>query len=54
MFLAYIGYQLKKFDLALEAAKKAAEFPEGAKEAKSMVHAIEDIIKEREAKKNKT
>lgn len=54
LFLAYIGYQVKKFDLALEAAQKAAEYPEGAKEAKSMVHAIEDIIKEREAKKNKT
>jgi len=54
LFLAYIGYQIKKFDVALEAAKQAATFPEGAKEGSSMVRAIEDIIKEREAKKNKT
>lgn len=53
LFLAYVGYELKKFDIALEAAKKAATFPEGAKDAQNMIKGIEDIIKEREAKKSK-
>ncbi|MBL9214866.1 MAG: tetratricopeptide repeat protein [Opitutaceae bacterium] len=53
LFLAYIAYELKKFDIAMEAAKKAAETPEGAKDGQSMVRAIEDILKDREAKKNK-
>jgi tetratricopeptide (TPR) repeat protein len=53
IFLAYIAYELKKYDVALTAAKKAAEYPEGAKDGKNMVRAIDDILKEREAKKNK-
>lgn len=53
LFLAYTGYQLKKFDIALEAARKAASYPEGAKEAANMVKALEDLMKDREAKKNK-
>ena len=53
IFLAYVAYELKKYDVAMEAAKKAAEFPEGAKDGKNMVRAIEDILKDREAKKNK-
>jgi len=55
MFLAYIGFELKKFDIALTAAKKAAESPEGAKDpqTKNMIKAIEETIKDREAKKNK-
>ena len=55
MFLAYIAFELKKFDIALSAAKKAAEFPEGAKDpqTQNMIKAIEETIKDREAKKNK-
>jgi tetratricopeptide (TPR) repeat protein len=53
LFLAYVGYQLKKYDIALDAAKHAAEFPEGAKDGKNMIKAIDDIMREREAKKNK-
>ncbi len=55
MFLAYIAFELKKYDIALDAAKKAAALPEGAKDpqTKSMIKAIEEMIKEREAKKNK-
>ena len=53
LFLAYISYELKKYDIALEAARKAAEFPEGAKDAQNMIKGIEDIVKDREAKKNK-
>jgi tetratricopeptide (TPR) repeat protein len=54
LFLAYVGYELNKFDIALDAAKQAAGFPEGAKDGQNMVKAIDDKIKEREAKKNKT
>lgn len=55
MFLAYIAFELKKFDIALNAAKKAAESPEGAKDpqTQTMIKAIEETIKDREAKKNK-
>jgi len=52
--LSYTAYQLKKFDIALEAAKKAAEFPEGAKDGNSMVKALEGIMQDREARKNKS
>jgi tetratricopeptide (TPR) repeat protein len=53
LLVAYTAYQLKKYEIALEAAKKAAEFPEGAKDGKNMAKALEDLIKDREAKKNK-
>jgi len=52
--LSYTAYQLKKFDIALEAAKKATEYPEGVKDGTAMVNALEGIIKDREAKKNKS
>jgi tetratricopeptide (TPR) repeat protein len=55
MYLAYISFELKKFDLALEAAQKAAALPEGAKDpqTQSMIKAIEETMKDREAKKAK-
>jgi tetratricopeptide (TPR) repeat protein len=53
LFLAYVAYEQKKFDIALEAAKKAAAIPEGAKDGGNMVKAIQDILKDREAKKSK-
>lgn len=55
MFLAYVAYELKKFDAALDAAKKALETPEGAKDpqTKSMIRAIEETIKDRAEKKAK-
>lgn len=53
LFLAYVAYELKKFDIALAAAKKAAEYPEGAKDAQNMIKAVEEIVKDREAKKSK-
>ena len=52
--LSYTAYQLKKFDIALEAAKKAAEYPEGAKDGGAMVKALEGIMQDREARKNKS
>jgi predicted Zn-dependent protease len=52
--LSYTAYQLKKFDVALEAAKKAAEYPEGVKDGGAMVKALEGIMQDREARKNKT
>lgn len=54
LFLAYVAYELKKFDIALDAAQKAAATPEGAKDGENMVKAIKDIIADREAKKAKT
>ena len=55
MYLAYIAFELKKFDVALDAAKKAAALPEGAKDpqTQAMITAIEDTIAAREAKKAK-
>ena len=53
LFLAYVAYETKKYDIALEAANKAATFPEGAKDGKNMAKAIEDIVKDREDKKKK-
>jgi tetratricopeptide (TPR) repeat protein len=53
LFLAYISYELKKFDIALQAARKAAEYPDGAKDAQNMIKGIDEILKDREAKKSK-
>ena len=55
MFLAYVSFELKKFDDALDAAKKARETPEGAKDpqTKNMIRAIEETIKDRAEKKAK-
>jgi tetratricopeptide (TPR) repeat protein len=54
-FMAYIAYELKKFDIALEAAQNAVATPEGSKDVqtKNLLKGIQDIIKEREAKKSK-
>lgn len=52
--LAYTAYNLQKYDIALEAARKAMEFPEGLKDGKNMADALDALIKDREAKKNKT
>lgn len=54
LFLAYVAYELKKFEIALEAAEKAAATTEGAKDGQNMVKAIKDIIADREAKKAKS
>jgi tetratricopeptide (TPR) repeat protein len=55
-YLAYVAYELKKFDIALEAAQKAVSDPEGAKDrqAQGLLKGIQDVMKEREAKKEKT
>lgn len=55
MFLAYVAFELKKFDISLEAAKNAAATPEGAKDpqTKSMIKAIEETLKDRAEKKAK-
>lgn len=53
LFLAYVAYELKKFEIALEAAKKAVATPEGAKDGQNMIRAIEDMMKDRESKKSK-
>lgn len=50
LFLAFIAYELKKFDIALDAAERAIATPEGKAEGTRMKQAIQDLIKEREAK----
>lgn len=52
--LAYIAYSLQKYDIALEAARKATDFPEGVKDGQNMAKALEDLIRDRENKKNRT
>jgi len=52
--LAYTAYSLQKYDIALDAARKATEFPEGVKDGTNMSKALEDLIRDREARKNKT
>ena len=52
LVLAYIAFELKRYDVALSAAKKAASFTEGVKDpqTQNMIKAIEETIKDREAK----
>ena len=50
LLVAWVAFELKKFDIALEAATKATSFPEGAKEGARMKSAIEEAKKDREAK----
>ncbi len=52
--LAYTAYSLQKYDIALTAARKAAEFPDGAKDGAAMAKALDGLISDREAKKNKS
>lgn len=54
LFLAFIAYELKKFDIALAAAERAIATPEGKVEGQRMKQAIEDILREREAKLQKS
>lgn len=53
LFLAYIAYELKKFDIALDAANRAIATPEGKVEGQRMKQAVLDVLKEREAKAQK-
>lgn len=55
LFLAFIAYELKKFDDAMVAAQAAAATPEGAADpqTQNMIKAIDEILKDRELKKNK-
>lgn len=49
--LAYTAYTLQKYDIALEAAQKATEWPEGVRDGENMVKALKDIIQDRENKR---
>lgn len=46
LFLAYVAYELKKYDEALAAVNKAASYPQGVKDAERIKRGIEDAIKE--------
>jgi len=48
-FLAYICYELKKYDEGLEAINRALEHPEGKENSERLKKAIEDAIKNRGA-----
>lgn len=50
LFLAFVAYELKKYDIALAAAERAIATPEGKAEGQRMKQAIEEIIRERESK----
>lgn len=54
LFLAFIAYELKRFDVALDAAERASALPEGKAEGERMKQAIQDILREREAKLQKS
>lgn len=49
MYLAYIAFEMKKYDIALEAINNAIKYPEGQKEGNNLKKAIETVIAEREA-----
>lgn len=51
IFLAYVAYEQKKLDEALEALNAASQRPEGKKDADRLRTAVEDAIREREALK---
>jgi predicted Zn-dependent protease len=54
LFMAYIAYELKKYDVALAAANRAIALPGGAENGKHMLKAIKEKIAEREEKMKKT
>jgi Flp pilus assembly protein TadD len=47
LFLAYLALELKHYDVALAAAVRASQFPEGLTEALKMKKVIEDLMTER-------
>lgn len=53
LFMAFIAYELKKYDIALDAANRAIATPEGKVEGQRMKQAIEDMVRERESKLQK-
>ena len=53
ILMAYIAFELKKLDIALEAANKAIALPDGIKEGTRFKKAVLDAIREREEKLKK-
>ncbi len=53
LFLAYTGFELKKFEEALVAVDQALTYPDGAKDGAAMKKAIEEAIAERKARLNR-
>jgi tetratricopeptide (TPR) repeat protein len=53
LLLAYVAFELKKFDDALAAVNTALTYPEGATDGARMKTAIEDAIRERQAQLQK-
>jgi len=53
IFMAYIAFELRNLDLALEAANKAIALPDGVKEGTRFKKAVEGAIADREEKLKK-
>lgn len=54
LLLAFIAYDLKKYDEAMAAAEKASTYPESAKEGQRMKRAVQDAVEERAEKVKNT
>jgi tetratricopeptide (TPR) repeat protein len=52
VLLAWLAFELKKYDEALDAAKEAVKFDPNSKDAHRLMEAISDAIKERDAAKS--
>jgi len=52
VFLAYLAYELKKLDEALDAAQKAVKADPNSKDAVRLLDAIKEAIKDRDNQKN--
>jgi predicted Zn-dependent protease len=53
MFLAYVSFELQKYDIAMDAATKAENYPESKEKALSMKKAIQGAIQQRADKLKK-
>lgn len=53
LFLAYLSFEAKQLEVALDAAERAVAYPEGAEEGARMKAAIQDAIAERAARLEK-
>lgn len=52
VFLAYLAFELKKLDEALDAAQKAVKADPNSRDGQRLLEAIKDAIKDRENQKN--
>jgi len=53
VYLAFLAFELKKYDLALEAATQAVKYPDGVKDGTQILNAVKDALSEREMKRQR-